>query len=184
MTAFDHAAKWIHGEMIVGGATMAFGLILVVCGALLWKFGASPAARAMVAPLVVVGAALAVITAVLLLNNVFRLEAFQQAHALDPTAFAEREIARVQGFMDWYRYTIAGGAVVVIGGLALFLLRGAPLAQAIGLAAIVLGATALHIDFFSKALSTRYLADLTALVASGGPPAPTRETAPQNGAGS
>lgn len=59
----------------------------------------------------------------------------------------------------------------------MFLLRGEPLAQAIGLAAIVLGATALHLDFFSKALSTRYLADLTGLVASGRPPAPTRETA-------
>lgn len=86
--------------------------------------------------------------------------------------------------MDWYRYTMAGGAVVVIVGLAVFLLRGEPLAKAIGLAAVVLGATALHIDFFSKALSTRYLADVTTVVGSEGPSARTREAAPRNGAGS
>lgn len=173
MTAFDHALRWIHGEMIEGGVAIAFGLLLVAGGALLGKFGESPATRAMVVPLVALGGAIAVMCAVMELNNVLRIDAFRQAHAVDPSAFAEREIARVQGFMGWFRYTLAGGAVVVIGGLVVFFFRSEPLARAIGLATIILGVTALHFDFFSEARAKRYLADLTALVRSEVPPGPT-----------
>ncbi|MXX71019.1 MAG: hypothetical protein F4205_14110 [Gemmatimonadetes bacterium] len=164
MTALDHAMRWIHGEMVEGGVAIAFGLLLVLCGGLLWKFGESSAARAMVMPLLAVGGAIAVLCTVMEVNNVLRVEAFRQAHALDPSAFAEQEIERVQGFMGWYRYTFAGGALLVFGGLAVFLMRGAPAAKAVGLAMIVLGATALHFDFFSKARATRYLDGLTVLV--------------------
>ncbi|MDE2678453.1 MAG: hypothetical protein OXI76_11155 [Gemmatimonadota bacterium] len=99
------------------------------------------------------------------MNSALRIEAFRQAHALDPLAFAEQEIERVQGFMGWYRYTFAAGALLVVAGLAVFLLpNAAPAAKAAGLAMIVLGATALHFDFFSKARATSYVDDLTALV--------------------
>ena len=169
MTALDHAMGWIHGELVEGGVAIAFGLLLVFCSGLLWKFGESPAARAMVMPLLVLGGAIAIMCAVMELNNVLRIEAFRQAHALDPSAFAEREIARVQGFRSWYRYTFAGGALLVVGGLAVFLFRDAPEAKAISLAMIILGVTALHFDFFSKERATRYLADLTVLVRREGP---------------
>lgn len=169
MTAFDHALRWIHGELIEGAVAIAFGLLLVGCAGLLWRFGESPAARAMVIPLLVLGGAMAVICVVMEVNNVLRIEAFRQAHALDPAAFAEKEIERVRGFTGWYRYTFAAGALLVVAGLAVFLLRHTPLAQAIGLVTIILGATALHFDFFSKARATRYLADLTSLVDSDSP---------------
>lgn len=172
MTAFDHAVRWIHGEMIEGGVAIAFGLLLVLCGVLLWKFGESPAARAMVMPLVVLGGGMAALCAVMEVNNLLRIDAFRQAHALDPAAFVGREIERVQGFMDWYRYTFAGGAALVVGGLAVFLFRGEPLSKAIGLATIILGATALHFDYFSKARAERYLADLNVFARSEAPSVP------------
>ena len=55
MTALDHALNWIDGELVAGGALVAFGLLLVGCGGLLWRFGESAAARAMVVPLLLMG---------------------------------------------------------------------------------------------------------------------------------
>jgi len=164
MTALDHAIRWVHGEMIEAGVAIVFGLLLVLCGGLLWKFGESAAARAMVVPLLAVGGAVAVLCTVMEVHSALRIEAFRQAHALAPLAFAEAVIERVHGFIARYRYTFAAGALVVVAGLAVFLLMGAPAAKAAGLAMIVLGATALHFDFFSKARATSYLDDLAALV--------------------
>lgn len=176
MTALDHALKWINGELVAGGAVIAFGLLLVGCSGLLWRFGESSAARAMVLPLLVTGGVIAVLSAVAAFNNVLRIAEFRQAYAVDPAAFVEREIARVQGFMSWYLYTFVGASMLIVGGLAAFLIAGVPMWKAIGLAMIVVGAAALHVDFFSKASSTQYLADLALLngspVSEGGSSAP------------
>ena len=179
MTALDHALKWIDGELVAGGALVAFGLLLVVCGGSLWRFGESAAARAMVAPLLLMGGLIAVLSAVGVLNNVRRIAEFREAYAVDPLAFVEQEVARVQGFMSWYVYTFVGASILIVAGLAAFLIAGAPLWKAIGLALIVLGAAALHVDFFSKASATQYLANLALL---DGAPAAAGRTPASSGA--
>ena len=163
MTALDHALKWINGELVAGGAVVAFGLLLVGCSGLLWRFGESTAARAMVLPLLVTGGVIAVLSGVAAFNNVLRIAEFREAYAADPAAFVEQEIARVQGFMSWYVYTFVCASILIVAGLSAFLIAGVPTWKAIGLAMIVLGAAALHIDFFSRASSTQYLADLALL---------------------
>jgi len=163
VTALDHALKWIDGELVAGGALIAFGLLLVGCGGLLWRFGESTAARAMVRPLLVTGGLIAVLSAVGALNNVRRLAEFREAFAADPLAFVDQEVARVQGFMSWYVYTFVCASMLIVAGLAAFLISGAPMWKAIGLAMIVLGAAALHTDFFSKASATQYLENLALL---------------------
>ena len=175
MTALDYALNWIDGELVAGGALIAFGLLLVGCGGLLWRFGESTAARAMVLPLLVMGALIAVLSAVGTLNNVRRIAEFREAYAVDPSAFVEQEVARVQGFMSWYVYTFVGASILIVAGLAAFLIAGAPMWKAIGLAMIVLGAAALHVDFFSKASATQYLANLSLL--DGAPAAAERTPA-------
>ena len=163
MTALDYALNWIDGELVAGGALIAFGLLLLGCGAWLWRFGESTAARAMVLPLLVMGALIAALSAVGTLNNVRRIAEFREAYTVDPSAFVEQEVARVQGFMSWYVYTTVGASILIVAGLAAFLIAGAPMWQAIGLAMIVLGAAALHVDFFSKASATQYQANLSLL---------------------
>lgn len=179
MTALDHALNWIDGELVAGGALVAFGLLLVGCGGLLWRFGDSAAARAMVVPLLLMGGLIAVLSAVGTLNNVRRIAEFREAYAVDPSAFVEQEVARVQGFMSWYMYTFVCASILIVAGLAAFLIAGAPLWKAIGLALIVLGAAALHVDFFSKASATQYLANLALL---DGAPAAAGRTSASSGA--
>ncbi len=167
MTALDHALNWIDGELLAGGALIAFGLLLAGCGGLLAKFGESAAARALVLPLLAMGGVIAALSAVGVLNNMRRIEQFREAYAGDAAAFVVQEVARVQGFMSWYTYTCISASILIVAGLAAFLAVGAPMWKSTGLALIVLGATALHVDFFSKASATQYLAKLAVL--GGGP---------------
>lgn len=161
MTPLDHALEWINGELVGGGALIAFGLLLAGCSGLLWRFGESPAARAMVLPLLVTAGLITAMAAVAALNNVRRIAEFRDAYAVDPVTFVQQEIARVQDFMSWYVYTFAGASILIVAGLAAFLIAGAPTWKAAGLAMIILGTTALHIDFFSKASAKQYLQQLT-----------------------
>ncbi|MYF31391.1 MAG: hypothetical protein F4029_06260 [Gammaproteobacteria bacterium] len=163
MTALDHALKWIDGELFAGGTLFTLGLLLVGCGGLLWRFGESAAARAMVVPMLLMGGLITVLSVVGVLTNVRRIAEFREAYAVDPSAFVEQEVARVQGFMSWYVYTFVVASILIVAGLAAFLFAGAPMWKAIGLAMIVLGAAALHVDFFSKASATQYLAKLAVL---------------------
>ena len=132
----------------------------------------------MVLPLLVMGSLIAVLSAVGTLNNVRRIAEFREAYAVDPSAFVEQEVARVQGFMSWYVYTIVGASILIVAGLAAFLIAGAPMWKAIGLAMIVLGTAALHVDLFSKASATQYLANLALL--DGSPAAAERTPAPSD----
>ncbi len=81
MTALDHALRWINGELVAGGAVIAFGLLLVGCSGLLWRFGESTAARAMVLPLLVTGGLITVLSAVAAFNNVLHIAEFREAYA-------------------------------------------------------------------------------------------------------
>ncbi|MCY4187847.1 MAG: hypothetical protein OXD30_05135, partial [Bryobacterales bacterium] len=86
MTALDHALNWIDGELLAGGALIAFGLLLAGCGGLLAKFGESAAARALVLPLLAMGGVIAALSVVGVLNNMRRIEQFREAYAGDAAA--------------------------------------------------------------------------------------------------
>ena len=132
MTALDHALAWAQGERMEGAATTVLAFLLVVAAGLLWKFGATAAARAMVAPLLVVGMLIVVTGIALELQNVRRIDALGKAHALDPAAFLEQETARVESFMKWYVYTFFAGSVLIAGGLATFLFASSPTLGGVG----------------------------------------------------
>ena len=52
--------------------------------------------------------------------------------------------------MGWYRYGLGGGMVLVLAGLALFILWGGNHGRAIGLAVILAGFSLLLIDHVSQ----------------------------------
>ncbi|MCY4284102.1 MAG: hypothetical protein OXC25_10780 [Thiotrichales bacterium] len=163
MNALDHALAWVQGERMEGAAAGVLAFLLIVSTGLLWKFAVTPAARALIAPLLVVGVLIVANGIVSEIRNVRRIDAFTEAHVRDPAAFVEREIARVEGFMGWYLYTFAVGSVFIAGGLATFLFVPAPTLKGIGLTMIVVGVAALFFDFFSKARANLYLEALTTL---------------------
>jgi len=163
MSALDHALAWVQGERMEGAAAGVLAALLVVSAGMLWKFAVTPAARALIVPLLVVGVLIVANGIASEIRNVRRIDAFNEAHARDPVAFVEREIARVEGFMGWYLYTFAAGSELIVGGLATFLLAPAPTLKGIGLTMIVIGIAALFFDFFSKARANLYLEALATL---------------------
>ncbi len=160
MTALDHAMAWVQGERMEGAAVTALAVVLVVSAGLLWMFAVTAASRAMIAPLLVVGVLIVAMGIWMEILNMQRTGAFAEAHALDPSAFVEGEIARVEGFMTWYLYTMAGGCALMTAGLAAFFLAPSPMWKAIGLTMILVGVTALFVDHFSKGRAVLYLESL------------------------
>lgn len=139
---------------------IVFGSVVLGCSALLWRFGATSAPRALVLPLLVIGVLIVVVSTAMEFNSARRLTAFQAAWELDSGAFVAREIARVRSFMNWYVYTYAAGSLLLEAGVAVFLLYNASTVRAIGLSLIPLGAVALYVDFFSQERAKLYLDEL------------------------
>jgi len=56
MSALDHALAWVQGERMEGAAAGVLAALLVVSAGMLWTFAVTPAARALIVPLLVLGA--------------------------------------------------------------------------------------------------------------------------------
>ena len=163
MNALDYALAWIHGERMEAGAVIALGVAMVLCGGLLWKFAVTPAARSLVIPLLLPGILLIGACIAWEMSNLTRLETFPPAHALDPAAFLDKEIARVKEFSQWYVYNFRFGAGLIIAGVAVFQFVSKPTLRSIGLTVVVSGVALLFIDYFSEARAALFLQELVAL---------------------
>ncbi len=119
--------------------------------------------HALVLPAFVAGSLIAAGGVSMEIINLRRIREFSERYELDPNGFVEGEFQRVRSFMGWFRYTILGSSILIVGGLSVFLLVRAPIAGAIGLMMIVLGATGLVVDHFSRSRASRYLEHLTLL---------------------
>ncbi|MGY0400013.1 MAG: hypothetical protein ACWIPH_08820 [Ostreibacterium sp.] len=157
MIFIEHAVNWVNGEIVEGIAIGSFGVLLLIVAAVFWKFGDTANAKAMILPFFVVGLFFSISSVVGVYNNIRRIPAFTEAYHQDEPDFIEKEKARVEGFMHWYVYTFVTGSVLIILGLAAFLLLGSPNFKAIGLTCIILGTALLFIDYFSKERAIEYL---------------------------
>ena len=69
---------------------------------------------------------------------------------MEPTAFVKKEKKRVESFIDWYRYLLAGWSILIIIGLAIFMFWGGNLGRAIGIAVILFAISGLLVDHTSE----------------------------------
>jgi len=155
--------NWCKGEIFEGAVAAVFGVVLVICALLFWKVGTTPYSRAMVLPLLAVGALSAVAGVALVLTNQQRLVAFQAAYDEDPTAFKAAELERTKMFVAQYPTTMIVLTVMVIVGLALFHLWTSPMGRSISLCLILLGASAMFGDHFSEERGTAYYTQILQL---------------------
>lgn len=159
-TFLDHSMAWINGEILEGISFGIVGALLILISELLWKFGISEGARALILPLLLIGILLTGTSIAGVYNNYQRKYDYTQLHQQSEQAFIKQEKERVENFMNWYAYTIGFGIFLMILGTGLFLLITSYRIQAIGLSLIFLGMTALYIDYFSKERAVIYLAQI------------------------
>lgn len=171
MELIEHTVAWCRGEIFEGRMLALFGAVVVGVALVFWRVGSTPSARAIVVPLLFVGALALIVGVSMSFNNQARIGRYRAAYADDPAAFVESERARTEAFIKWYPYTMYAFSAVIVIGCSVFLWKPTPLGRAIGLAAILLGFAVLVLDHFSEERADGYHAEIMrASVAASSPP--------------
>ena len=160
MEFIDHTLAWCRGEIFEGRVLALWGFVILVVAIIYWQLGTTPAARAMLLPLLLVGGLSMVVGVSMNFTNQNRITAYQAAHEENPTAFVKSEKERTEAFIQWYPYTMFSFAAVIIAGLGLFLFLPTPVGRAWGLGLILLGMSVLFLDHFSEERAGRYHAQI------------------------
>jgi hypothetical protein len=150
MDFLQYTINWTRGEIFEGTMIGLFGIVTFIIGALFWKFGVTPGARAMLIPLLVLGLFFAATGISMYNTNQKRIPVFQEAHAQDPAAFVQSERERVEGFQYLYTITLVLAPVCFVLATAFFWLSMNHHLRAVGIALVLFGLSGLVIDYFSK----------------------------------
>ncbi len=156
MEFIEHAVAWCRGEIFEGRMLALFGAVVVGLAVVFWRFGTTPSARAMVVPLLVVGALALAVGISMNFSNQARIPSYEAAYAENAAAFVQSERERTEAFIKWYPITMVSFSVITIIGLAVFLWKPTPLGRAIGLATVLLGLAVLFLDHFSEERADGY----------------------------
>ena len=156
MDLIEYTINWCQGEIFEGKLVFLFGAVVLLVALLYWKFGATPFARAMVIPLLVV--ALLSITGggYLVVNNQKRIVEFQQEWQADPQSFVASEKSRTESFIKWYPVTMYIMFALSLVGMGCYAWWGGAWGRAIGLALILLSLSGLFLDHFSEERAETY----------------------------
>lgn len=157
MDLIEHTVHWAKGEITEAIAMAAFGAIIVTSAVLLWKLGGTPYSKALVVPLLVVGAIPLLMGISGAISNQNRLPEFRKAWEQNPEAFVQQEKTRVEGFDQIFKYSYPGAVILTVGGAVLFFLLASPQWKAVSLAVMTLGLMAYFIDHFAAERAAIYL---------------------------
>ena len=156
MEFIEHTIAWCRGEIFEGRMLALFGAAVVVIAVAFWRLGSTPSARAMFAPLLVVGLLALAVGLTMNVSNQSRIAKFTAAYETGPAAFIESERRRTDDFIRWYPITMATFSVVALLGCAIYFYRPTPVGRAIGLATLLLSLSVLFLDHFSEERAAIY----------------------------
>ncbi|MBQ0720816.1 MAG: hypothetical protein KBT88_10330 [Gammaproteobacteria bacterium] len=156
MDLITGSLQWCKGEIFEGRLYLLFGICVCILALIYWKTGSTAFAKAMFIPFLLVGLLACSTGLGLIFTNEKRTIDYQQAFASNPSEFISSEKARTEGFIKWYPYTMYGMSILIIAGMALFLLLPTASGRAYGLAIILLGFSILFLDHFSEERAHRY----------------------------
>ena len=150
MNFIEHTIHWYKGEAFEALVSAGFGIVFILIGLALWKIGNSPAAQALIIPLMVIGLILGISG---LNNTVVNRKAVQQLEHTkleSRLSFMQSEKERVEGFQYLYTFTkyLATGLFAV--ALFIFFFTEHIQWRAIAISMVILGGSGLVIDYFSK----------------------------------
>ena len=164
MELIDHTITWIKGELQEAIIMAAFGALIVICGALLLKFGTTPYARALIVPLLIVGAIPFFMGISGAISNHRSIPEYTARWQQNEQRYIQAEKKRVESFDEIFKYSYPAAIIMVIGGAILFFLVGSPAWKAISLAMMVLGLMAYFVDHFAAERADIYLQHLNKLL--------------------
>ena len=150
MKLIEHSTQWAKGEMFEGMCIAVLGILTLVCTVIIWKYGTTINAKALVIPTLVIGLLFMAMGSFMVYSNNNRIAEFEKAYQTNPTEFTQAEKTRVEGFQFMYPTTLAIISVCFLVTVLAFTFSKSPTFHAIGVALSVFGVALLIIDYFSK----------------------------------
>lgn len=161
---FNYTQDWVNGELLEGIIVTVFGIFTVLLGIALWHYAKSPAARALIFPIITCGIIYMSIGGGLCLNNRGLIEKFHTEYRANPKEFLIKEKQRVEDFQYMYKISKTVATIAFITTLLIFWLSKSPIWQGIGIGVALFGLAGLIVDFFSQHRAMEYYdAIITAL---------------------
>ena len=160
MTFLEHTLNWVKGEIFEAGMLALWGAMLVVMATFFWKFGHTATAKALISPFLVVGLFWGIAGGMSLYVNTHRIDTYSQEYEKEPRVFVDQERKRVDRFIWVYPYMLIGWSVMILAGLAIFMMWGGNHGRAIGLGLILFGISGLMVDHTSEQNAYAYNAEI------------------------
>ena len=156
MKLIEYTTQWAKGEMFEGLCIAIFGILTLFCTLIIWKYGTTINAKALVIPSLVLGLLFSAMGSFMVYSNNNRIAEFETAYQENPMEFTQLEKTRVEEFQILYPISLAISAVFFLVTLLAFVFSKSPTFHAIGIALSVFGLALIIIDYFSKERGQMY----------------------------
>jgi len=150
MNFFDVTSIWIKGEIFEARLIFIFGMSVIILGIASWKFGTTPNAKALVIPLLIIGAVYTALGSGMYFSNHKRMPSYQQVFNRDKQAFVQAEKKRVEQFQYMYVVSKVVATVFFLATLLIFWLSRNQTMQGWGIGLAVFAIAGLLVDYFSQ----------------------------------
>jgi len=150
MKLVEYSVQWAKGESFEGMCITIAGILTLICSVLIWKFGTTVNAKALLAPTFILGLLFSTMGSFMLYSNNKRITEFQQAYQTDSESFVQNEKKRVEDFQFMYPTSLAISAVCFLFTILVFVYSKNPMFHSVGIVLTVFGVSLIIIDYFSK----------------------------------
>ena len=166
MQIIEYSIHWYKGEIFESTIVLVSGICFFILASSFWKWGHTQNASAVVIPFYI-------ISLIFISSMYFSIRSCKekitelqsmQLNSIQELEFAKSEKARVERFENVYKWTLIGASIAIVLGLSVFILLSNAHSKAIALALIILGISALIIDYFSEERAHRYLTKIVKIL--------------------
>ena len=150
MDFYQNTQDWLKGELFEGTILLISGIILLIISLILWKFGSTPNAKALIIPIMVVGLLFILGVGGFMVSNQKRISNFEKSYQENPKEFIESEKQRVEEFQILYKYSVGFAAISFLLTIIAFGFVEDRIFQSICIALMIISVSLIIIDHFSK----------------------------------
>lgn len=156
----QNTINWYNGEIFEGKFILGFGFFLILTALLFYFLGNTPAAKALLIPLLVIGLFFSITGVNMIYSNGKQKQEIVKRYGQNPKEFINTEIKRVNDFQYLYPMSIAISLACFLIAIALLYFTQNIYLKAIAISLILFGMAFAVIDYFSKERATIYYEQL------------------------
>ncbi|MEC5395123.1 manganese efflux pump [Bergeyella sp. RCAD1439] len=160
MDMIQNTINWYNGEIFEGKFILGFGFFLILTALLFYFLGNTPAAKALLIPMLIIGLFFSITGVNMIYSNGKQKQEIVKRYEQNPKEFINTEIKRVNDFQYLYPMSIAISLACFLIAVALLYFTQNIYLKAIAISLILFGMAFAVIDYFSKERATIYYEQL------------------------